>query len=126
MDGDVQFVACDNPHATRFTLHILAAVAEHEAAMISKRTREALQAARKRGVKLGGYRGGKVCDHALGTAANVRKAQDRADMLAPILEQLKGLTLVQVAAELERRGIQTARGGNVWTATAVRRMIARI
>jgi DNA invertase Pin-like site-specific DNA recombinase len=54
--GDVPFVAVDNPHANRFTLHILAAVAEHEAMQISKRTKDALEAARKRGKRLGGWR----------------------------------------------------------------------
>jgi len=43
MDAGVEFVACDNPHATRLTLHILAAVAEHEREMISARTKAALQ-----------------------------------------------------------------------------------
>ena len=53
MDSGVEFVACDNPHATRLTLHILAAVAEHEREMISARTKAALQAAKVRGVRLG-------------------------------------------------------------------------
>jgi DNA invertase Pin-like site-specific DNA recombinase len=53
MDSGVEFVACDNPHATRLTLHILAAVAEHEREMISARTKAALQAAKARGVRLG-------------------------------------------------------------------------
>jgi DNA invertase Pin-like site-specific DNA recombinase len=41
MDSNVEFVACDNPHATGLTLHILAAVAEHEREMISVRTKAA-------------------------------------------------------------------------------------
>ena len=42
MELGVDFVACDNPHATRLTIHILAAVAEHEREMISQRTIAAL------------------------------------------------------------------------------------
>ncbi len=49
MDSGAEFVAVDNPHASRFTLHILAAVAEQEAAMISQRTKAALAAAKARG-----------------------------------------------------------------------------
>ena len=57
MESGVDFVACDFPEANRLTVHILAAVAEHEAGMISGRTKAALSAARARGVALGGQRG---------------------------------------------------------------------
>jgi DNA invertase Pin-like site-specific DNA recombinase len=57
MESGVDFVACDFPEANRLTVHILAAVAEHEALMISARTKAALDAARVRGVALGGMRG---------------------------------------------------------------------
>ena len=53
VDGNTEFVACDNPHATRLNLHILAAVAEHEREAISQRTKAALQAAKARGIRLG-------------------------------------------------------------------------
>ena len=52
-DAGVHFICADMPEATEFTIGILALVAQHEREAISKRTREALQAAKRRGVKLG-------------------------------------------------------------------------
>jgi DNA invertase Pin-like site-specific DNA recombinase len=48
MESDVEFVAVDNPHANKLTVHILAAVAEHERGMISQRTKDVLAAAKRR------------------------------------------------------------------------------
>ncbi len=53
MESGVEFVAADMPTVNRLTVHILAAVAEEEARMISARTKAALTAAKARGVKLG-------------------------------------------------------------------------
>jgi DNA invertase Pin-like site-specific DNA recombinase len=53
MESGIEFVAVDMPHASKFTIHILAAVAEHEREIISKRTKDALAAANARGRKLG-------------------------------------------------------------------------
>jgi DNA invertase Pin-like site-specific DNA recombinase len=126
METDVPFVACDNPHATRFTLHILSAVAEHERAMISQRTKAALQAAKARGTQLGGYRGTQAPDGRLGGAAVAATADAYAARLRPTLTELQaaGLSLHGMASELTARGIVTPRGG-AWTATAVRRALAR-
>jgi DNA invertase Pin-like site-specific DNA recombinase len=46
MESGVEFIACDNPHANKLTIHILAAVAEHEREAISERTKAALAAAK--------------------------------------------------------------------------------
>jgi DNA invertase Pin-like site-specific DNA recombinase len=53
MDSGVEFIAVDNPHATKLTVHILAAVAQHEREIISARTAAALRAAKARGKRLG-------------------------------------------------------------------------
>ena len=53
MDSGVEFIAVDNPHANKLTVHILAAVAQHEREIISARTSAALKAAKARGKRLG-------------------------------------------------------------------------
>jgi DNA invertase Pin-like site-specific DNA recombinase len=112
MDSNVEFVACDNPHATRLTLHILAAVAEHEREMISIRTKAALAAAKARGTELGRY-GAETLAPAHKAAARARAAE-----LRPILTELAGLSTRAIAAELTARGIPTPRGGR-WQAQSV-------
>jgi DNA invertase Pin-like site-specific DNA recombinase len=120
MDAGVEFVACDNPHATRLTLHILAAVAEHEREMISARTKAALQAAKARGVRLG--RNGERL-----ASANRATAVDRARQIEHVLAELNqsGMTTREIAAELTARGIRTPRGGR-WHPQTVRRVMERV
>jgi DNA invertase Pin-like site-specific DNA recombinase len=135
MNSDVEFVACDNPAANRLTLHILAAVAEAEAKAISDRTKAALAAAKKRGIKLGSARpghwngreelrlagaknGAKSAGFALSKAA--REAyQD----LQPTVNELRqlGLSLRAIANELDKLGHTTRRGCR-WNAVQVTRL----
>lgn len=121
MDGGVDFVACDFPQANRLTLHILAAVAEHEAAMISARTKAALAEAKKRGKRIGGGDHHGVARAAYSAQASARKA----DVLPAIGEIRKAgiTTLAGMAGALTARGIKTPRGG-VWSATQVSRVLA--
>src|SRR5437660_9306210 len=53
MESGVEFVAVDNPHANKLTVHILAAVAQYEREAIAQRTRDGLQAAKARSNPLG-------------------------------------------------------------------------
>ena len=126
IESKVPFIACDNPHATKFTIHILAAVAEHEREMIASRTKDALTAAKARGVVLGGYRGGPKVDGALGAAAARAQADAFAADVGPIAASLRdrGMSLRQIASALVEQGIRTARGGE-WTATAVKNLLER-
>lgn len=129
MEAGVDFTAVDFPQANRLTVHILAAVAEHEAAMISARTKAALQAAKARGVKLGGDRGNLPTVAAKGTAASIAtrssQAAKRSADLAPIVEELRGVGVVSlrgIAAALNERQIPAARGG-AWSAAQVKRIL---
>jgi DNA invertase Pin-like site-specific DNA recombinase len=130
MESGVDFTAVDFPKANRLTVHILAAVAEHEREMISARTKAALQAAKARGQRLGGDRGNFATVRALGPAVSVatraKKADDRAALVAPIVQELQaaGASLRTIAAELNERGIPTPRGGE-WSAVQVKRVVER-
>jgi DNA invertase Pin-like site-specific DNA recombinase len=121
MDSGVEFVAVDNPHATRLTLHILAAVAEHEREMIAARTKAALQAAKARGIRLGRNGAERLAP------ANRAGAIERARQLAPVLAELRGVGMSarRIAAELAARGIATPSGGR-WHAQSVLRMMERV
>jgi DNA invertase Pin-like site-specific DNA recombinase len=124
-DAGVKFVAADMPEATELTVHIMAAMAQHERKAISTRTKEALAAAKAKGTKLGGWRGGPVVDHRLGTTAKREKAEAfKARVRAAIAElQAQGITsLSDIARSLNEQGVRTSRGGN-WQATQVARVI---
>lgn len=133
MESGVDFVACDFPEANRLTVHILAAVAEHEASMISARTKAALEAAKVRGVVLGGQRGSlerMAGMAAKGTriSATVRQgaAAKRREDLLPVIADLKAngaASLRAIAQGLNGAGLTTARGRQ-WTATQVMRVTA--
>jgi DNA invertase Pin-like site-specific DNA recombinase len=127
MDSKVEFVACDFPEANRLTLHILAAVAEHERKMISDRTKAALKATKK---PLGGRRPGAYDisqESRRGVAARKAKADSFAQRHASTLRALRseGLSFAAIAERLNAQGLSTARE-STWTATAVSRALARI
>jgi len=131
---DVRF--CDLPKiegpAGRFMLQQMASVAELEAGMIAKRTKDALAAAKARGQKLGGRRDGQYLTddmRASGRAALASRSNARAADLAPIIGELRaaGVTsLGGIARALSERSIPTARGGANWTETQVSRVLARL
>jgi DNA invertase Pin-like site-specific DNA recombinase len=115
MESGVEFVAVDNPHANKLTIHILAAVAQHEREMISERTKVALQAAKKRGQRLGNP--GITEAAKLGRAALKANARRFAANVRPIIDEIvrAGATSHNaIAAKLNERNVRTARGG-VWT-----------
>ncbi len=130
MESGVEFVAVDLPQANRLTVHIMAAMAEHEAAMISARTRAALAAAKARGTRLGGRRwnSSRIASRGNVASARVRKeatAKRAADLL-PIIDAIRAegaTSLRHIAAALNERGITSRRGGT-WSAVQVQRVLS--
>jgi DNA invertase Pin-like site-specific DNA recombinase len=125
MDSGVEFVAVDNPHANKLTVHILAAVAEHEREMISERTRAALQAAKARGKRLGNPRLSEAA--ALGTAVGKAAADQRSAQILPIIRELRANGVASanaIATKLNERRVPTARGGR-WTHVQVAAVLER-
>jgi len=125
MDSNVEFIAADNPHANRLTVHILAAVAEHERAAISERTKAALAAAKHRGVKLGGPR------LAAARKASIKVRSEAADAFAanvrPIIKEIQASgvrSLRGVARALTARGFRSPRGRD-WSDVQVAAVLRR-
>jgi len=117
MAHKVPFVVAElGAQADPFLLHIYAALAEQERRMISERTRAGLQAARKRGVRLGSQTIGRQ---------NKRAAEQRAKTLRPIFKSMEGQSARAIAAELNKRKIATPRGLK-WSAMTVIRVQRRL
>ncbi|MDQ1086151.1 recombinase family protein [Siphonobacter sp. SORGH_AS_1065] len=120
--SDVEIIVTDNPHATRFTIHILAAVAEEQRQRISETTKEALEAARKRGVMLG-QNGKRLAKQ------NKRAAQAFARQMFPLIQKLRSQgirTLRGIADELNIQGVPTFRGNAHWHASTVFVLLHRL
>lgn len=124
MKAGVKFVAVDLPEANDLTIHLMAAFAEHEAKRISERTRDALAAAKARGVVLG-----------TAGAANLKRniaerqaaANANAGKLAPTIAaySASGMTQRDMVKALNDSGARPARGGQ-WSLTQLQRVIARL
>lgn len=136
----IEFVACDMPQANKFTVHIMAAVAQQEREAISARTKAALAVVKakiaagephvsKSGnlvTALGNPNGMHHTRSALGREARTRIANGFAAKVAPTIKVLKdaGHTLQQVADRLNEMGVTTSRGAS-WTPMAVKRVLDR-
>jgi DNA invertase Pin-like site-specific DNA recombinase len=133
-ESGVRFVAADMPEANETMIQFMAVIAQHERKAISARTKAALAAAKARGQKLGTPNlealrrvGAGQPGWTAGAEGNRRGAERFARDITPIIEDIRqaGITSLRaIAAELNARGILTARGGR-WDATRVRRLLAR-
>lgn len=127
-ESGAKFIAADMPEANELTIHIMAAVAQAERKAISRRTKEALAAAKARGVSLGGHRGN-LDDLRKGPAISAQNraaaSQARAGKVMGQIEAVRSAgatSLREIAAALNAAGITTPRGGN-WQASQVKRVV---
>lgn len=125
MAQKIPFIVAElGPDADPFMLHLYAALAEKERALISSRTKAALAAAKARGTRLGNPNLAAVRGNAV---ANIKaNAEQFASNVLPIIQPMKerGLSLRAIADALNTRGIETARGGK-WAATQVADILRR-
>lgn len=125
MESKVPFVCCDMPHANPLTIHILAAIAEHEAKMISQRTKEALAAYKAAGGVLGPP-GNNLTTEAqrlgarLGAESQRLRAKEHHEEMMPLMLKMRyqGHTFDEIAQALNYQGFTTRRG-NPWKAISV-------
>lgn len=127
LESNVQFVAADMPEADRTFLQMAAVFAEWEAKKISERTKSALAAAKARGTVLGSP------TPRIGSQAGLKAISDRCDAyvkkVSPSLQDIVsrvGTNLRTVAAELQVRGIKTARGSDIWHPAQVGKLLRRV
>jgi DNA invertase Pin-like site-specific DNA recombinase len=127
MTQRVPFIVSElGPDVDPFMLHIYAALAEKERALIAARTRDALAAAKARGVRLGNRKNLAEAQR-ISVEARKTKADRTAANVLPIIEEVRRQgagSLREIAAALTARGVRTPRGGD-WTAVAVKRVLDR-
>lgn len=125
MESGVKFVACDMPDANSMTIHIIAAVAENEAKLISQRTKAALDAKRTRD---GEWRVSNLDDSARQRSIETRKKNARAAtaQLENYVRMMRasGDSYRAIADQLNRDGYTTRRG-KPFSAMAVKRLYER-
>lgn len=112
LESKVDFIACDNPHANKLTIHILAAVAEEEGDKISERTTKALAAAKRRGVVLGAPPDDLLRAQAQGHQNVRREAQEAYSHIYSnvVAMAASGMSQRDIADKLNQDGLRTRTG----------------
>src|SRR5262249_2629197 len=121
MESGADFVCCDNPHATKLMLHVMAAFAEHEREQASQRTKAALAAAKARGVKLGNPRWEDSIAKARAAKGDMSPAPEVCGFMCRLRDE--GNCLREIANELNRLGIRSPQQKQ-WYASTIRNQLS--
>ena len=122
--SNVEFICCDCPNVDRFTVGILALVAQRERELISERTKVALQAAKARGVRLGTRSPDQQVK--LMVEGVRREKTNFLNRVRPIIDEIRssGVSTLQGIADcLTRRGIPTRYGNTTWFPSTVKTVL---
>ena len=128
--ANIDFVCCDMPTANRLTIHIIAAIAENEAALISQRTKAALAEKKKQGIKLGNPQNNGLTKQSITRGMNIRRENalnnDRNRQAGTLIVSMRnnGARWTDITNQLNRNGFKTRRGFE-FDITAVKRLYSR-
>ena len=128
--ANVDFVCCDMPSANRLTIHIIAAIAENEAQLISQRTKAALAEKKKQGIKLGNPQNNGLTSNSIAKGMNIRKenalSNERNKQAGTLILSMRnnGAKWSEIVSQLNANGFKTRRNCT-FDITAIKRLYFR-
>lgn len=128
--ANVDFLCCDMPTANRLTIHIISAIAENEATLISQRTKQALAEKKKQGVKLGNPQNNGLTTNSIAKGRNIRRenafCNERNKQAGTLILSMRnnGSKWIEIVNQLNNNGFRTRRNCN-FDITAVKRLYSR-
>lgn len=128
--ANIDFICCDMPTANRLTIHIIAAIAENEAQLISQRTKQALAEKKKQGVKLGNPKNNGLTEKSIAKGCKIRKenalSNPRNKKASTLIFTMRanGSKWSEIVRQLNENGFRTRRNC-MFDITAVKRLYQR-
>jgi len=128
--ANIDFLCCDMPTANRLTIHIIAAIAENEAQLISQRTKAALAEKKKQGIKLGNPLNNGLTTNSIAKGMKIRQqnalCNERNKQAGTLILSLRngGSKWSEIVSQLNANGFKTRRECS-FDITSVKRLYFR-